>query len=170
MAWLPQETIIFNLARFHRETEIEISSGAELLALEWLVFGRTAHGEQLLGGQLIDKWRVKSDGRLIWAESFRVGEEGFRHLNRRATLSNCTAIATLIYFGTELDRRLSLLRDIAAALKCCCAATLVGGLMIIRLAADASSNLKLALCSLLQQLGPTLGRGPFRVPKMWSSC
>jgi len=170
LAWLPQETIIFNWARFHRETEIEISSRAELLALEWLVFGRAAHGEQLLGGQLIDQWRVRNEGRLIWAESFRVGEEVFRHLNRRAVLSDCKAVATLIYCGPELGRRVNLLRDIAGSLKCYCAVTSVGGLIIVRLAADASSNLKLALCGLLQQLGPTFGRGPFRVPKMWSSC
>ena len=38
-AWFPQETIIFNRARLHRETEVEISSEGKLLALEWLVFG-----------------------------------------------------------------------------------------------------------------------------------
>src|SRR5215470_16862592 len=36
LAWLPQETILFNLGRLRRETEIELTSGAELLALEWL--------------------------------------------------------------------------------------------------------------------------------------
>src|SRR6266446_5768798 len=40
LAWLPQETIVFNCGRVSRETEIELSSGAELLALEWLVLGR----------------------------------------------------------------------------------------------------------------------------------
>jgi len=42
--------ITFNCARLNRETEIELSSGAELLALEWLVLGRLAHGEEMLGG------------------------------------------------------------------------------------------------------------------------
>src|SRR5262245_9618760 len=74
LGWFPQETIIFNWARLQRETEIEISTGAELLALEWLVFGRAAHGEQILGGELSDRWRVKKDGRLIWADTFHVGE------------------------------------------------------------------------------------------------
>src|ERR1700758_3401143 len=35
LAWLPQETIVFNRARLTRETRIEITSGSELLALEW---------------------------------------------------------------------------------------------------------------------------------------
>src|SRR5260370_6359729 len=34
LAWLPQETIIFNRGRVSRQTEIEVSSGSELLALE----------------------------------------------------------------------------------------------------------------------------------------
>src|SRR5262245_30721320 len=42
LAWLPQETILFNHARLRRRTEIEISPGSELLALECLVLGRTA--------------------------------------------------------------------------------------------------------------------------------
>jgi urease accessory protein len=168
VAWLPQETIIFNWARLQRETEVEISPGAELLALEWLVFGRAAHGEQLVGGQLRDRWRVKKDGRLIWADTFHVGEEVFPHLKRRALLGNCKAIATLIYFGPELDKRLELLRDISGSLDCLCAATSVGSLIIVRLAADTSSNLKLALRALIDQLGSEFGPGPFRVPKMWS--
>ena len=71
LAWLPQETIVFNWGRLSRETEIEVSSGAELLALEWLVLGRAAHGEEMVGGHIADSWRVKKDGRLIWADSFR---------------------------------------------------------------------------------------------------
>ncbi len=58
LAWLPQETIVFNRARLHRTTEIELFSGAELLALEWLVLGRTAHGEVVVGGSITDSWRV----------------------------------------------------------------------------------------------------------------
>lgn len=168
LAWFPQETIIFNWARLHRETEIEISSGAELLALEWLVFGRAAHGEQVLGGQLDDRWRVKKDGRLLWADTFRVGEEVFSHLKRRALLGNCKAIATLICFGPELDKRLELLRDISGSLDCLCAVTSVGGLLVMRLAVETSSELKLALRALLHQLGSEFGSGPFRAPKMWS--
>src|SRR5215510_5595664 len=168
MAWFPQETIIFNWARLQRETEIEISTGAELLALEWLVFGRAAHGEQILGGQLSDRWRVKNNDRLIWADTFHVREEGYTQLKRKALLGNCKAIATMIYFGPKLSKRLELLRDISSSLNCLCGATSVGGLIVVRLAADSSWNLKLALRDLLNQVGPEFGPGPFRVPKMWS--
>ncbi len=168
LAWLPQETILFNRARLSRETEIELVSGAELLALEWLVLGRAAHGEEVIGGHINDSWRVRRDGRLIWADSFRAQDETFPHLRRKALLSNCKAIGTLIHFGPDLDRRLEFVRDIATSLDCHCAATSVGGLIVVRVAAEMAFDLKLALCSFLQQFSDELGPGPFAVPKMWS--
>ncbi len=168
LAWLPQETILFNWGRLRRETEIEVSSGAELLALEWLVLGRVAHGEGMVGGHVTDSWRVRKDGRLIWADNFRTTDEIFPHLHRKALLSNCKAVGTLIFFGPYLDARLEFLRDIAPSLECHCAATSVGGLMIVRFAAPGPSDMRLGLRNLLHQFSRELGPGPFRVPKMWS--
>jgi len=168
LAWFPHETIVFNWARLHRETEVEISSGSELVALEWLVFGRAAHGEQMVGGEIRDSWRVKKQGRLIWADTFRIDEEIFPHMHRKALISSCKAIATLIYFGPELHKRLELLREISRSVDCLCAATSVADLIIGRLAAKESAKLKLAMHALLRRLGSEFGDGPFRVPKMWS--
>jgi urease accessory protein len=168
LAWLPQETIVFNWARLGRETEVDLSTGAELLALEWLVLGRAAHGEAMLGGSITDSWRVKKDGRLIWADSFRATDDILPHLHRQALLSNCKAFATLIYFGPRIQERLEFLRDIVPSLGCLCGATSVAGLIVVRCAASASWDLRLALRSFLQQFGRELGPGPFRVPKMWS--
>ena len=168
LAWLPQETIVFNRARLHRTTEIDLFSGAELLALEWLVLGRAAHGEVVVGGNITDSWRVKRGGRLIWADSFRITDEIFPQVTRKALLANGKAVATLIYFGPYLEKRLDFLREIIPSLGCNGAVTLVSGLIVVRFAAEESSDLKLALRSFLQQFGPELGSGPFRVPKMWS--
>jgi urease accessory protein len=168
LAWLPQETIVFNTARICRNTEIEVSSGTELLALEWVVLGRSAYGEEMTGGHIAESWRAKRDGRLIWADSFRVTDEVFEHLHRKALLSQCKAIGTLIYFGPHLDTRLAFLRAIVPSLGCYCAVTAVNGLIIARFAATVSSDLRLALRSFLQQFNRELGSGPFQVPKMWS--
>jgi urease accessory protein len=168
LAWLPQETIVFNRAKVNRETEIEISSGAELLALEWLVLGRAAHGEEVVSGCIIDSWRVKKDGRLVWADTFRATDEMFLQIHRKALLSDCTAIGTLIYFGPHLDSRLEALREIGPRLGCHCAATSVAGLIIVRFAAKLSSDLRRAMRGALQQFSGNLVGGPFRVPKMWS--
>jgi urease accessory protein len=168
LAWLPQETILFNWGRLSRTTEIELSDGSELLALEWLVLGRAAHGEEMTGGHIAESWRVKRDGHLIWADTFRVTDEIFGHLHRKALLSQCKAIGTLIHFGPHLDARLEFLRAIASSLECYCAVTAVNGLIVVRFATTASSDLSLALRSFLKQFSREFGSGPFRVPKMWS--
>src|SRR5262249_3307187 len=168
LAWLPQETIVFNRARFSRETEIDLSSGSELLALEWLVLGRVAHGEEMVGGHIADCWRVRKEGRLIWADTFRATDEIFPHLHRGSLLSDYKAVATLIYFGPYLDARLEFLRSIAFSPDCHWAATSLAGLIVIRFVAKESSDLRCGLRSVLQKFGRELGPGPFRMAKMWA--
>jgi urease accessory protein len=168
LAWLPQETIVFNGARIARRTEIDLCSGAEIIALEWLILGRIESGEEVLGGYILDSWRIRVDGRLVWADGFRVADEMFAHLHRKALLSKWKAIGTLVYFGPCLDARLQVLREIAASLDCECAATIVGTIIIVRVAAAASADLKRGLRSLLDRFGLELGPGPFGTPKMWS--
>jgi len=168
VAWLPQETILFNGGRLSRTTEIGFSDGAELLALEWLVLGRAARGEEITEGYLVDRWRVKRDGRLIWADSFRATDQTFPQLQRKALLSDCKSFGTLVYSGSQLDARLEFLRDIAPSRDCYRSITSVSGLIIARFAARGSLEMRLALREFLQQFGGQLGGHPFRVPKMWS--
>ena len=168
LAWLPQETILFNTSRICRNTEIVVSSGAEVLAVEWIVLGRSAYGEQMVNGQITDSWRVKIDGRLIWADSLRCVDETYPHLHKKALLSRSRAIGTLVYLGRDLDDRLESIRGIIPSLKCCCGATLVSGVMIVRFAAETAFELRLALYRVLERFRLDLGPGPFRVPKMWS--
>jgi urease accessory protein len=168
LAWLPQETIVFNQARIARQTEIDVSSGTELIALEWLVLGRIASGEEVLGGHILDGWRIRVDGRLVWADGFLASDQVFPRLRRTALLSNWKAIATMIYFGPRAETRLERLREIGASLECTCGVTIVGAIVVIRVAAIASADLRRGLRRFLDQLNHELGCGPFGVPKMWS--
>ena len=72
LSWLPQETILFDRARLLRRIDIELAPDAALLMVEALVFGRAAMGEAIVRGLLADRWRVRRDGRLIFAESARL--------------------------------------------------------------------------------------------------
>jgi len=63
---------------------------------------------------------------------------------------------------------LEFLRDVGRSLECQCAATSVGGLIIVRFAARVLYDLRVALHNFLEQFSRELGGGPFRVPKMWS--
>jgi urease accessory protein len=168
LTWLPQETIVFDKARIKRRMDVALCSGAEIAALEWLVLGRVESGERVRSGYVMDSWRVSLDGRLIWADGVLLSDETFAHMHREALFSKWKAVGTLIYFGPCVARRLEVLREIAISLDCKCAATIVGAIIVVRVAAVASADLKRGLCALLDQFSRELSPGPFRTPKMWS--
>src|SRR5262249_23494865 len=72
LRWLPQETILFDRARLDRRIDVDLAEGASLLLAEAVVFGRTAMGESVVQGELIDRWRIRVGGRLVFAESVRL--------------------------------------------------------------------------------------------------
>ena len=102
LAWLPQETILFDRARVHRRFDIELDETASLLLCEIVVFGRTAMGERMEQGEFIDRWRLRRGGRLVFAETVRLDGEIGAKLARSAIAKGGAAIGTaLIVPGDE---------------------------------------------------------------------
>jgi urease accessory protein len=96
LAWLPQETILFDRARLRRAIDIDLAATASLLLCEIVVFGRAAMGERLLQGEFVDRWRLRRGGRLIWAETLRLDGEIGAKLARAAVAKGARAIATAL--------------------------------------------------------------------------
>jgi urease accessory protein len=96
LAWLPQETILFDRARLSRRIDIDLAEGASLLACEIVVFGRAAMGETMRNGALVDRWRVRRGGRLVFAETVRLEGDIGHKLARPAIAKGAAAIGTLL--------------------------------------------------------------------------
>ncbi|GLR95555.1 MULTISPECIES: urease accessory protein UreD [Bradyrhizobium] len=102
LAWLPQETILFDRARVHRRFDIVLDENASLLLCEIVVFGRTAMGERMEQGEFVDRWRMRRGGRLVFAETVRLGGDIGAKLVRSAVAKGGAAIGTaLIVPGDE---------------------------------------------------------------------
>ncbi|MGL9620627.1 urease accessory protein UreD [Bradyrhizobium sp. U531] len=102
LAWLPQETILFDRARVHRRFDIELDDAASLLLCEIVVFGRTAMGERMQQGEFVDRWRLRRGGRLVFAETVRLDGNIGAKLWRSAVANGGAAIGTaLIVPGDE---------------------------------------------------------------------
>jgi urease accessory protein len=102
LAWLPQETILFDRARIHRRFEIDLSESASLLLCEIVVFGRLAMGERMSEGEFVDRWRLRRGGKLIFAENIRLDGDIGEKLARPAVAKGGVAIGTaLIVPGDE---------------------------------------------------------------------
>ena len=96
LAWLPQETILFDRARLSRTIEIDLAADACIFLAEAIVFGRSGMGEAVNEGALADRWRVRRAGRLIYAESVRLGGAIAARLAEPAVAKGGIAVATVL--------------------------------------------------------------------------
>jgi urease accessory protein len=102
LAWLPQETILFDRARVNRRIDLDLAESASLLLCEIVVFGRAAMGEKMLTGNFTDRWRLRRGGRLVFAETVRLDGDIGEKLARSAVAKGGVAIGTaLIVPGDE---------------------------------------------------------------------
>ena len=96
LGWLPQETILFDQIRLRRSIEADLAPDASLLLAEGVVFGRSAMGETLAHGHFFDRWRVRRDGALVFAESLRLDDAIAEQLRQRAVAGGAVAIASVL--------------------------------------------------------------------------
>ena len=96
LAWLPQETILFDRARLSRTIDVSLAADARLFLAEAIVCGRTGMGEVVAKGALIDRWRVCRDGKLIYAESVRLDGAIAARLAEPAVAKGGVAVATVL--------------------------------------------------------------------------
>ncbi|WP_291854213.1 urease accessory protein UreD [Bradyrhizobium sp.] len=96
LAWLPQETILFDRARIVRRIDIDLAADASLLLCEIVVFGRAAMGERMLHGEFVDRWRLRRGGKLVFAETIRLDGDIGEKLARPAVAKGGVAIGTAL--------------------------------------------------------------------------
>jgi urease accessory protein len=96
LAWLPQETILFDRARLTRSIDVDLAGDARLLLAEAIVFGRAGMGEAVDDSALFDRWRLRVDGRLVHAEALRLDGAVAAKLKQRAVAAGGIAVATVL--------------------------------------------------------------------------
>jgi urease accessory protein len=104
LTWLPQETIVFDQARLRRKIDVELARDANLLLAEAAVFGRSAMGETVIQGCFFDRWRLRVEGALAFAETLRLDGDIAQRLSQRAVAGGGVAVASVIkYPGSDAD-------------------------------------------------------------------
>jgi len=164
LAWLPQETILFNRSALSRELDVEMDEGAEVLLVEASVFGRLAMGEEVERASFSDRWRVRLGGRLVHAEEFRLGPDVAAELQARAVADGGLAVATVLLVSAQAERQLEAVRAIIGE-EGGASVWQVGGAskLGVRLYAPDSYALRKRLAPLLALLNGKAG-----LPKVWS--
>jgi urease accessory protein len=96
LAWLPQETILFDRARLKRTIDIDLAENARLVLAEAVVFGRSGMGETVDESSLFDRWRLRRNGALIHAEAMRLDGAVATKLKEPAVAKGGIAVATVL--------------------------------------------------------------------------
>ena len=159
--WLPQETLMFEGARLERRLELDTSGEAAFIVAETLVFGRLAMGESRIDATLRDSWRVRRDGRLVFADETRLEHAGAT-LERKAVGAGARALSTIVASAPDIEARLP---DLRAALDAAgsdmeSGASAFDRLIVVRLLAASSDRLRAALIASIVALGG-------RKPRLW---
>jgi urease accessory protein len=161
LAWLPQPTILFDRARLDRRTEVALVGSATVLAVEVLIFGRAAMGEDVHRGLCRDSWRVRRDHRLAFADTFLADGPVADVLDRRATLDGARAAAMLLYAAPDAAARLEEARAILQQANNPAGASTWNDLLVVRALARDGRTLQNDLEPLITRLSGS------PLPRVW---
>ncbi|WP_254919104.1 urease accessory protein UreD [Oceanicola sp. 22II-s10i] len=110
--WLPQETILFEGAALERRIEADVAGDGRFLAVEPVIFGRAAMGEVVHDASLTDHWRIRRDGRLIYADSLRLSGDIAARLADPAVADGGMALASMVLVAPGAEDFCSQLNDL----------------------------------------------------------
>jgi urease accessory protein len=110
--WLPQETILFDGGALARTLSADLAQGARLLAVEAVILGRTAMGETVRAGELRDRWRIRREGRLVFADDLSFGGDMAALTALGPVLGGAAAFASLLLVAEDAQRFLDPLRAV----------------------------------------------------------
>ena len=157
LIWLPQEAILFDGAQLKRSFDAELGGDATLLALETVVLGRKAMGESLTDFSFRDRWRIRRDGCLIFADDLRFDPIRVRGA---AALRGGGAFATIILVSPNTEHFIEPLREIISVSG---GVSAWDGKLVARLIATDGFDVRKTLIPALRLLS-----GQVQLPKIWT--
>jgi urease accessory protein len=160
LAWLPQETILFDRVALRRSIDVALSRGSRLLLAESVVFGRSAMGETVVSGHFSDSRRVRVDGTLAFAETTRLDGRVAQCLAQHAVAGDAIAIASVLKFPGD-DESVAAVRAMQQDCVGEVGVSAWNGLAVVRFVARDGAALRHDLVGVLTALGAA------PLPRLW---
>ena len=165
--WLAQETIVFEGSRLRRSLTADLAATGRLLAVESIVFGRTAMGESFNSGLLHDAWRIRRGGRLIWADALHLEGDVQKQRAEPFGFGTRTACSTVLYTGADAAQQVDVVRQLLGECDLSCGATSLDGILLVRIMADDASELRAVVMKLIAGIRQAAAALPARLPRVW---
>lgn len=132
LCWLPQPTILFSGARLNRRFDVDLATDARLILAETFVYGRIASGETMGDGLVSDRWRVRRDGRLVFAETTRLDGDVSTLLDRSSVANGARASALMIVAAPDAEDLRDRIRSAIAGRRADHGVSAWNGVLIVR--------------------------------------
>jgi urease accessory protein len=165
--WLAQETIVFEGSRLRRSFTADVAATGRLLAVESIVFGRTAMGESFNSGLLHDAWRIRRDGRLVWADALHLEGDVQKQRAEPFGFGTRVACSTVLYAGADAAQQITGVRRLLDECDLPCGATSLDGILLVRIMADDASALRAVVMRLIAGIRQAAAALPARLPRVW---
>jgi urease accessory protein len=124
-------------------------------------------GERFEHGTLHDRWRIRRDGRLVWADALHLQGDVAAQREQPFGFGGARACATLVYVGDDASALLAPLRERIAPCMARIAATAFDGLLVTRVLAADAADMRSAVRVAAGALRALAAGLPERLPKVW---
>lgn len=161
--WLPQETILFDRAHLARSISADIARDGIALIVEAIVFGRAAMDERVSSASLHDRWRIRRDGRLIYADTIAIDGDIDAQLSSAAIGHGAKAMATILYIAPDAEERRDGLRATLEAPMGRAGVSAWNGMCVARLLAPTADALKADIARTVRRLSG------YPLPRVWGA-
>ena len=136
LAFIPQETILFDRARLARCRTSEHDGFGQQQRAAFGHIRRNRAGERITDGSLRDRWRIRRGGALVYADDVRLDGAMSDHLQRAAIAAGAGAVGALLLVAPGAADRLEETRALLSGAPCRAAASTWNGLLSVRAAGN----------------------------------
>ncbi|MGE0700536.1 MAG: urease accessory protein UreD [Hyphomicrobiaceae bacterium] len=161
--WLPHQTLVYAGASLDRRIEVQMASDSRLLLVEMLTFGRPESNEGDMAVRINDQWRIRRDGRLVYAEALRFSGVLGDVLTRPAIGGGARASAVLLLVARDAPDQVDPVRRVLESDAWESGVSAWDGLLAARLLAQRPGQLVAALARAIPILS---GRA---LPRVWAT-
>lgn len=165
LEWLPQETIVFRGAHTRLATRVNLAGRARFIGWEILCLARPACEESFTAGSIAQDFELSHDGRLLLLDRLRLSG-GDASLSARWGLGGEPVLGTMLVYPADPTH---LARVRQEALQPGLAATLVDGVLLVRLRAGQGETVRVEFERLWHALRPGFAGLAARPPRIWAT-
>jgi urease accessory protein len=164
LEWLPQETLVFRGAHTSLSTRVDLSGRSRFIGWEILCLGRPASREFFDSGSIRQDFELYHEERPLLLDRLRL-RGGEAMMSAAWGLGGATALGTMLVFPADPSMLALARQETAPGL----VATLVDGVLLLRLRADQGETVRGEFERIWRALRPRLTGLAALAPRIWAT-